>query len=378
MRLFFLLFPILAFSQVLKGRVVDQDNKPLESASVFIAQSTARATTQADGSFSLAVPPGSWLLVVTYVGYESVVVASSQFSDFDQIQVIKLSPIAEQIREVSVMSAKDRERYLKLFKEHLLGSSRNADKSKLLNPEVVSFYYDAASRTLEAYADDPLQIEIPALNYHLELVLAQFSLNWNANLAKFEGYASYSDLRTPDEVNIRKIKKNRQTAYLGSTQHFLRTAYDDTFSDAGFVVRAFSKTPNPAYPSPEVRKALIEQYRATKIYPEELRIPEHVVTFKPGQLKWSEFVAKLRGVHSIFMDDYLEIRYLNASEEERYQTRYKRNHGHQVSQVKANRPVAFFADGTYTDVDGLVFFGYMGWKKLSDMVPNDYVPVEEE
>lgn len=378
MRLFFLLFPILAFSQVLKGRVVDQANNPLESATVFIAQSTARATTQADGSFWLEVPSGSWQLVVTYVGYESVVVPSSQFSGFDQIQVIKLSPIAEQIREVSVMSAKDRERYLKLFKEHLLGTSRNADKSKLLNPEAVSFNYDMATRTLEAYTDEPLQIEIPALNYHLELVLAHFSLNWNANLVKFEGYASYSDLLTADEVNIRKITKNRQAAYLGSSQHFLRAAYNNTLSDEGFAVRAFAKKPNPAYPSPEVRKALFEQFRKTNIYPEELRIPEYIFTFKPGLLKTDEFIARVRGVYSIFMDDYLEITYMNAPEDERYTKRYNRSGVQQVSQVKANRSVAFYSDGTYTDVDGLVFFGYMGWKKLSDMVPNDYMPVDED
>ncbi|HEX8331718.1 MAG TPA: carboxypeptidase-like regulatory domain-containing protein, partial [Segetibacter sp.] len=60
----------------LRGVVVaEQDDKPLTGASVFINNASKGAITDGDGKFSLAdIRYNTFELVVSYVGYETIVV----------------------------------------------------------------------------------------------------------------------------------------------------------------------------------------------------------------------------------------------------------------------------------------------------------------
>jgi hypothetical protein len=379
MRLIFLLLPMVAFTQTLKGRVVDAHTRmPLVSATVFMAQSTIKTLTDADGAFQLSTPAGSWQLVVTHVGYEPVVIMSHQFVDLSKTQVIPLTVAAAQIREVTVMSAKDREHYRRMFRQHLLGTSRNAEKSKIKNEEVIYFDYNPQTKVLEAYADEPLVIEIPALNYRVEMVLSSFTLDWKANLARFVGYASYEELLPERSVNVKRITRNRNTAFYGSSQHFLQSLYNRNFETEGFRVRSFAKRPNPDYVGGEQRKRLIEEANKTVKRPEALANPEYLIKYNPSDLALADFVRDEGDHKVIFMDDHLEVTYHKDGEENRYaQSLHRTARPFQVSQFKAFQPVAFYPDGTYHDIDGLVIYGYMGWKKLSDMVPFDFSPTKD-
>jgi hypothetical protein len=48
----------------------------------------------------------------------------------------------------------------------------------------------------------------------------------------------------------------------------------------------------------------------------------------------------------------------------------------QTSQLKLleDSPIEIYADGNYADADRLANFGYMGWKKMGEMLPFDYQP----
>ncbi len=54
-----------------------------------------------------------------------------------------------------------------VFKQHLLSTSENADKCKILNKEVLQFDYDPKTNIMEAWAFEPLVIENKALGYVL-------------------------------------------------------------------------------------------------------------------------------------------------------------------------------------------------------------------
>ncbi|HTG55001.1 MAG TPA: carboxypeptidase-like regulatory domain-containing protein, partial [Niabella sp.] len=72
----FVLLAILFFSQaqleaqhVLKGLVLDQQNKPLTGASVLLKSTSIGTTTDIDGKFILEIANPQDTLIVTYQGY---------------------------------------------------------------------------------------------------------------------------------------------------------------------------------------------------------------------------------------------------------------------------------------------------------------------
>src|SRR3990167_3141589 len=54
-----------------RGRIVDADGNPLAGVVVTIAGSSVRATSSASGTFVIAVPPGSYNLRASLVGYST-------------------------------------------------------------------------------------------------------------------------------------------------------------------------------------------------------------------------------------------------------------------------------------------------------------------
>lgn len=374
-----LLIPCGLLAQTIKGRVVDAiTKKPLESATVFVAQSTFKTLTDSAGIFEIASSNPNSQLVVTYVGYESVAVAADQLTDALAIHVIPLQQQEEQIREVKVITAKQREYYLKHLTEQILGKSRSASDSKIVNIDAVMLDVSPDGKMFEAYADEPLIIEIPALNYKIEMLLSVFIMDWNANVTKFVGYASYGDLKTYDKVNPKKIIRNRMTAYLGSSQHFFRSLYTGTSRDEGFIVRSFKKIDNPEYPNAATRKALAEEVKRTRHYDARLHAPKYIFEFSKGELKEGDFLLSDHYGKYLTHPDFLEVTYINAEEEDRFTLQAHRHAGSfQKSEITILKPrVPIHSDGSYSDIDGLIFHGYMGWKKLADTVPNDFEPVE--
>lgn len=376
-----LLIPCGLWAQMIKGRVVDADTKkPLESATVFLAQSSYKVLTDAEGNFEIALPNSNTQLVVTYVGYDAVAIAADQINNPSVIHVIQLKQQEQQIREVKVISKKQREYYLKQFTEQILGKSKNADDSRIVNIDAVMLDVSADGKAFEAYADEPLIIEISALNYRIEMLLSVFSMDWRANMTKFVGYASYSNLKSDDKVNPKKILRNRMTAYLGSSLHFFRSIYQRTFRDEGFIVRSFKKIENPEYPDDETRKALVDEFKKTRRYDSRLNAPKYIFEFSKGELSEGDFVLSDHSGKSLAFPDGLEITYIHAQEEHRFVMQAHRHAGNfQKSEITALKPVVpIHPDGSYSDIDGLIFHGYMGWKKLADTVPNDFQPVVEK
>lgn len=64
---------VMAQSSTITGRIIDEDNLPLPGATVVLKGTQVRAATDANGYFKLMnAPNGSQVLVVTYVGYNTM------------------------------------------------------------------------------------------------------------------------------------------------------------------------------------------------------------------------------------------------------------------------------------------------------------------
>ena len=75
-----LLFTTVSFAQqkTITGKVIsDKDKQPIFGATVAVKGSNVATQTTADGSFSISAPSSNSVLVVTFVGFETVEVTAS-------------------------------------------------------------------------------------------------------------------------------------------------------------------------------------------------------------------------------------------------------------------------------------------------------------
>jgi TonB-linked SusC/RagA family outer membrane protein len=95
----FLVVALHAQSRQIKGRISADNGDALVGASVKVKGSMQGASTNADGLFSLTIPPGKVTLVVSYVGYTEQEVTINNQSEI----AVQLHPAAQAMNEVVVV-----------------------------------------------------------------------------------------------------------------------------------------------------------------------------------------------------------------------------------------------------------------------------------
>ncbi len=107
-KLLFLLLLFFSFSYsqtgIISGIVNDKDfQEPLPFANVMIEGTTEGITTDFDGIYRLEVAPGTYTLIFSFVGYETVKVADIEVKSSEVSEVnLSLGTLAQQIDEVIV------------------------------------------------------------------------------------------------------------------------------------------------------------------------------------------------------------------------------------------------------------------------------------
>ncbi len=244
---FLLLLPGLAAAQAsLSGTVRDSlTRQPLPFASVFLANTTRGATTDAQGHYVLPnVPAGHYALSATYLGYQlrqqAVAVAGSLIS-LD----INLLPAAQQLGEVIVRPnpnrAADYQRFLELF----LGTSTFARQCEVRNPGAVFLDFDPAHNRLTARVPHALQVDNLALGYRLLFYDFDFAADFENESVRVTTLSRvvFQELPGPTGQQ-RRWAANRQRAYQGSFLHFLRSAYAGQLTADGFQLQRLRRLPN--------------------------------------------------------------------------------------------------------------------------------------
>jgi TonB-linked SusC/RagA family outer membrane protein len=95
----FTLLTALAQSTSVKGKVVDENNKPMVGVTVSERGTTKATTTKDDGSFELAVSSARAILILTYVGYQEQELRPSGRSDL----TLSMQPAINSLRDVVVV-----------------------------------------------------------------------------------------------------------------------------------------------------------------------------------------------------------------------------------------------------------------------------------
>ncbi len=230
-----------------KGRVTDgTTGEPIAGASVFINNTTYMGLCDVDGNFDWsAFPPPPFEVTVTAVGYQATVLPVAGTGPL----AIKLRAKAVGLAEVTVLSAENDgwRKYGKEFTDDFIGYSPFAARCTIRNKEVLQFRYSQQDNTLTVWADKPLLIQNEATGYQITYWLEDYTKNYTTRRLFFKGYTQFAALTSPKERKQETWQKNRQTAYRGSLNHFLRSLYSGTTADEGFGVRKLKRVPASEY-----------------------------------------------------------------------------------------------------------------------------------
>jgi len=360
-----------AFSQghsviTLSGRVLDAENDaPIANANMFLSYTMLGAATDQNGEFSIPrVPLGTQQLVISCIGYEIQRISLRLTTAKDRSYEIKLAPKVLEAPAVNIYSTQPVEwkKQLQEFEKLFLGTSRNAAKTRIVNPEVLDFKIDNAANQFSAEASDILHIENRALGYRIFYLLESFS--FHNEIVKYTGSAKFEHLTPQNEKEAKQWLRNRDRTHRGSLRHFLAALASEQVKNAGFLV----------YKMPELQE---------DIYTAELQEVNLKNLLSAGELPFERnlhFFECLQVVYSKEMEEqeyiYWRLNYDKSAMHMNTQKRHESLRPHaQTSWIVMNKTFATFDTAGYLyDPLAVTVYGYWGWQSVADLLPYEYSP----
>ena len=176
----FLFSSVSIFSQnILKGKISNKENAPLEGVNVYLDGTTFSTITDANGNFVIKYEPNSNnILAVSFMGYQTEYLTGL---DTSKPLNITLTVSKNELNEVVITKNElfSREQKLKLFKEYFLSKTNNAKTTVIKNKSDLRFKYDKEKLIFTASSDKPLTIVNESLGYKIDYELVVFEIEFN-------------------------------------------------------------------------------------------------------------------------------------------------------------------------------------------------------
>ncbi|MDB5118019.1 MAG: hypothetical protein JWQ79_3511 [Mucilaginibacter sp.] len=134
-------------SHVINGFVSNEKGEAISGATVFITNTKHVTTTNNEGKFVFHIASQSdYELVIKMLGFEPYIQNIAIHDKPVNISVrLKESNTILNTVNINAVTDDDRRKYLALFIKNFIGETDNAEKCKILNPEVLTFNYDKKS-----------------------------------------------------------------------------------------------------------------------------------------------------------------------------------------------------------------------------------------
>ena len=375
-------------AQPIQGVVLDANTqRPIPNASVYINNTTIGTSSDAEGVFSLqGFPTPPYNLVVSAIGYETHISEITEIMEGRTIAILLKPRVFELPEFVVQIPVRDGwRRYGNRFFEAIIGYSNFAGQCRIVNPEVLSFFYDSNISELRVYAEEPLIIMNNALGYRVTYWLTHFVLN--RGFLSYQGTVQFEDLitdRTRRRV-ARRWQENRFSAYNGSIQHFITALYHNRTAEEGFEVIQERQMVDVI--------AEVLSHRDRSIPPptqEELDAlcfdtinPYTLVQVTPDGKKIFAFQNELQIIYKNEVPDLAYvIRHGRTSFTDENTLRIERNvltvQGPQRSSIflLGVDQITISPNGNFEPLNGILQEGYWAFEKLDKLVPLDYKKVE--
>lgn len=388
--------------QKLHGKVSDENGQPLSNASIFISGFKIGTTTDVAGEFTLNTPlAGSFKLVATYIGYETLMQSLNPVSIAQNINFI-MKPVSNQLKGIIVTSHSNNnwKRWGTVFTDGFIGKSVFAGKCKIINQDVIGFDYDEEKNVLHAYASEPIIVRNEDLGYIISVSLTNFDLFISNNDVDYQVYLLFKEMEG-DAKQHTLWEGNRLKAYSLSFMHFSRALYNRKLKEEGYEVRQFTVKVNKE--KERVKKLYLQN---PALYQDSLRYYKKILAEKDNNIKLSEpltakeiLVKVDSNTLALKFQDELQIVYKKIKEPEEYynfrnqltlttESTTVSNTGISTSQLimpvknypftelklVKGVPVEITETG-YINNTNLYMHGFWGWwEKIATKLPYDYEP----
>lgn len=329
------------------GVILDSSSRePLNAASVFCQNTTLGTATNKQGEFSLALKAGGYDLIFSYTGYKTQTVRVSENARLEVLLVKEDKSLSEVVLKNTNEVADGWTKYGDFFFQNFIGATPNAGKCVLTNPEVLKFYYYKRSNKLKVLATDFIQITNNALGYNIRYQLDSFVYYYNNNSNLYRGYCFFSEMEGSDSLK-RVWAGARTKAYEGSKLHFMRSYYDSTLAEEGWIIDMLDEN-NP------------KKFNKVKdVYD----------TLYYGALDSTMQIE-------IWYPRKISVTYTKKSPEPEYLKKMglPKSAPYPISYIDIKETIAITENGYYYEQKDWVNQGYWSWKNLGDLLPFDYVP----
>lgn len=354
------------------GKVLDEKGKPLPFASAFLSQTTLGDRTTEAGDFTIkGVPPGKYDLIVTYLGYETLLMPVNVTADVTGVMAV-LKPKVGVLKEVVVKRNAERDRLMNIFKSIWVGNSVNAEQCTILNDEVIDLVYDSRKGLLTATSDDFILLENRALGYRVKFLLMNFEFHQYTGYSLYYGNPLFELMKPRNTRQQRNWEKKRIEAYNGSTMHFYRSLISKNLVQDGFSVQKMvRKERKRDFVAPGTDTADNVQVRSDGTF------SKYVNYLYPGQVPYDSLMVTNKDNYTLIFGNYLFVMYKKEKEERKYLRFHhfsdKTKPGPQVSYVQLLVPaVNVDLNGNLEAPMDVIVEQYWGWEKMAEMLPLDF------
>lgn len=397
-----LFFYVSSFSQIrISGKVLDENNNPIEAASVYLNNTTIGVSTNVDGAFELTIKEGVYELIVSYISYKTIqynLNTATYASPFVFKLIVEENILNEVVLKKTIYNA-DWKFNLQQFKNNFLGRTNLAKQCEILNPKALHFEFDTKTRTLTAEAKEPLVLKHKNLGYLITFDLVHFSLE--SNRINYYGYTKFENL-TGGKRKQKRWKKNRLKAFYGSRMHFVRTLINGTTKEEGYNINKFRREPNPDRPTEKQIKHARQIVKLSGIKSMSFQNTAHpnsavdsaiVVLRKASLPKFKDYLYK-QGIAAaeliekkaaktiLSFNDYISVIYTKEAEENNYVMgifgKKRAPLNVQTSAVTMLTKTALLEKtGEIINPLDVFYEGYWAYEQFADMLPLNYQPLED-
>ncbi|MFC7348730.1 carboxypeptidase-like regulatory domain-containing protein [Chryseobacterium zhengzhouense] len=381
--LFFVFYPLqLLLSQVIKGRVVNDIEKPIANVNIYLDGTKTGTVSAADGSFVLDIPPKTNNSVVFKKDdYESFTVNSSDVVN-KNLKVVLIK--AKEIEEVVIIPFTETayKNYIHYFLSNFIGEDQSNVKIK--NQRSLKFSYDKQNKILRVKAPQTLIIENKNLGYTIDYKLEEFTADFENKVTTYFGTSFFKETKNTD-----KVKLNRMNAYDGSAFHFMRSLYKGNVKDEGFTVHQVTKFPNEKYPTEqellklkEYTKVLKSNPKTTIVIPDEIQDimnrknneSKYKVAVTRRNLTETDYTKKQDSKVILDFKDILEVRhdkyYYELKGKDFVKSKFPIK---QATHIHSNdETFEIYSNGNNSNPTNLLFQGDFTKNKIEFLLPLDY------
>jgi hypothetical protein len=330
---------------VVTGTVLDSATRePLTPASVFCQNTTLGTVTNKQGEFSLNLKSGGYDLIFSFTGYKTQTVKVTENNRLEILLVKEEKSLGEVVLRNSYEVTDGYTKYGDFFFKNFIGATPNASRCVIENPEVLKFFFYKRSNRLKVLATEPIRISNNALGYSLRYELDSFVYYYNNDINLYRGYCLFTEMEGSD--SLKKVwAAARQRTYEGSKLHFMRSYYDSTLKEDGWIIdmldanndKKFNKVTDPY--DTTYYGALDSTMQIEIWYPRKISITYVKKRPEPDYLKQKNLPKT--------------VPYL-------------------ISYIDIKNSIAIMENGYYYDQRDWVNQGYWSWKNVGDQLPYDY------